>query len=938
MQSLVWTQTTVRGPARLNTPLAQPEARLGYYRAVAVLAFRTGEPGAAIPREGILDLSARLDAQGRLDWDAPEGEWTILRLGHTPIGRENHPAPPEGRGLECDKLSREALDAHWAGMMAVVLRDAGPLAGRALNNALIDSYEVGGQTWTPRFREEFRARRGYDPLLWLPAIAGRVVGSAGMIERFLWDFRRTVADLFADNYFGHFGQLCRRNGLLFSVEPYGNAPFDSLQVGGMADIPMGEFWVGGAAAETVKLAASAAHTHGRRLVGAESFTADEGRGRWLVDPYSVKALGDRMFCEGVNRYIFHRYAHQPWLDLYPGMTMGPWGMHLERTVTWWDPGAAWLRYVARCQNLLQSGQFVADVCYFRGEEATGDLPTRGNLRPELPEGYDYDGCDTSALLLRMAVKDGRIVLPDGMRYRVLVLPDSPRMTPSVLRKIGDLVRAGATVVGPRPSQSPSLSGYPDCDDEVRRLADAIWGNCDGTTVTEHVYGAGRVVWGKPLREVLAARGVGPDFALDASWPGARLATIHRRSGDADIYFVSNQRYRTEEVSCAFRVTGRAPELWHPDTGRIEPAPVWRQENGRAIVPLRLDPAGSVFVVFRRRAVGEHWVSVARAGRTQRPPTPRIEIRKAVYEAADGTQGADVTAKVAGMAAAGELVIPATNDVFGDPVPNVVKRLRVEYVLNGKARTKTVGENESLALAEEREEASFPAFEVARSGPNGALTLLPWQAGTYVARTAGGRTVRLPVTRAAGMLTLSGPWSLRFPPGWGAPPQVRLPRLISWTEHPHPDVRFFSGTAEYEKTFTVPAAMAGKGRALRLDLGQVKNLAEVRLNGRPLPVLWKAPFRLDVTGIVRPGRNTLSVRVTNLWPNRLIGDARLPEEVEWNGNAIAAWPRWLREGRPRPKTGRFTFTTWRFYTKDSPLLPSGLLGPVTLRSVEEVVVR
>src|SRR5205823_3538285 len=228
------------------------------------------------------------------------------RIGHIPTGKDNHPAPPEGRGLECDKLSREAMDAHWSGMMATVLKDIGPLAGKSLNNALIDSYEVGSQNWTPKFREEFRKRRGYDPLPWMPVITGRVIGSIETSERFLWDLRRTVCDLFADNYFAYFGELCRKNGLLFSVEPYGNGSFDNLQVGGLADIPMGEFWVGGAAAETTKLAASAAHTYGRKVVGAESFTADEGRGRWLIDPYSIKALGDRIFSLGINRYIFHR--------------------------------------------------------------------------------------------------------------------------------------------------------------------------------------------------------------------------------------------------------------------------------------------------------------------------------------------------------------------------------------------------------------------------------------------------------------------------------------------------------------------------------------------------------------------------------------------------------------------------------------------------------
>lgn len=811
MQALVWSETSARGPARFEATLSQPATRLGYYRDVAVLAFRTPRAeangasgvvriqgirakaaydrgdglqpdlaptpaGAAIARDGIVDLSSRMDSTGRLSWEAPEGEWTVLRIGHTPTASVNAPAPPEGRGLECDKLSREAMDAHWAGMMAAVLRDAGPRAGGTLDNVLIDSYEVGSQNWTPRFREEFRRRRGYDPLLFLPVVTGQVVDSIETSERFLWDFRRTIADLWADNYYGYLAHLCRRHGLRFSTEPYGNGLFDNLQVGGLADIPMGEFWVGGAAEETTKLAASAGHTYGRRVIGAESFTADEQRARWLADPYSIKALGDRIFCDGVNRYIFHRYAHQPWQGLFPGLTMGPWGTNLERTVTWWNQGSAWLRYVARCQYLLQSGRFVADVCYYTGEGAPTDMPGRAGLRPELPPGYDYDGCDTQALLTRMAVRNGRIVLPDGMSYRVLALPESRFMTPTVLRKVRDLVQSGATVIGPRPSQSPSLSGYPRCDNEVRQIAGEVWGDCDGKRVTIHAYGKGRVVWGRPLGELLAQLGAGPDRTFRGSSPGSRFASIHRIVDGEDLYFVSNQRYQTEEVLCSFRRAGRQPELWHPDTGRIEPAPLYQVQGGRTVVPLRLDPAGSVFVLFRRKAAaGDAWASISGPGEARSRPHPRIGIRKAVYEPADGHGGADVTAKVAALVAAGELSIPASNSVFGDPTPNVVKQLRVDYLLDGKPVQKTVGENELLQLAEERDEAG-PSFDVART-PDGALILTPWQAGTYTARKVHGRTARIPVQHSARKLALAGPWSLRFPAGWGAPARVRLERLI-----------------------------------------------------------------------------------------------------------------------------------------------------------------
>lgn len=971
MQTLVWSEKSVHGPVHFSEALPQPKLpAVPYYRDVAILAFKTPEgelgnagqklriadlerkaayadsggtllpdtsptpPGLSVPKEGVLNLTDKTDATGRLTWDAPEGEWTILRIGHTPTGHTNAPAPPEGRGLECDKLSREALDAHWNGMMAKILADLGPLAGKVLNNALIDSYEVGAQNWTPKFREEFQKRRGYDLLPYLPVLAGRVVDSIVVSERFLWDFRRTIADLYADNYYGYFGELCHKHGLKFSTEPYYSGMFDNLQVGGLPDIPMGEFWINGAAAETTKLASSAAHTNGRQVVGAESFTADWNVGKWLVEPYGIKALGDRIFCNGVNRYIFHRYAHQPWLDLKPGMTMGPWGTHFERTVTWWNQSTAWLRYVARCQYLLQSGRFVADACYYYGEGTPNFLPDRRSLRPELPDGYDYDGCDTTVLLKRMTVQDGRIVLPDGMTYRVLMLPENGFVTPSVLRKIRELVQAGATVVGPKPAQSPSLSGYPACDTEVKQIGDEVWGDVDGKQVTAHAFGKGQVIWGRPLADVLTQLGQKPDFEVLSK--GVKLVTIHRAADGAELYFVSNQRYRREDAECAFRVSGKIPELWHPDTGQIEAAPVYRNEGGRTVVPLHFDPAGSVFVVFRRpETPSDHLVSITLTG-AEAPKRPQVEIRRAFYGAANGQQGADVTAKVAEMVADGNLSIPASNDAYGDPVPNVVKSLRVEYVLDGKPMQKTAGENETLELAAEPT-GGFPAYALASSTSGTVLT--PWQPGVYEAKTAQGRTVKIPVSEAGRALEVSGPWTLRFPSGWGAPAQVTLEKLISWPEHSDPGVRYFSGTAEYEKTLEVPAEMLGKGHAVLLDLGQVKNFAEVRLNGHKLGILWKAPFQVDVTGLLKPGHNALSINVTNLWPNRLIGDEQLPAEVEWEGDApfshLKAWPQWLLDGTPRPKTGRYTFTTWRFYTKDSPLIESGLIGPVTLRSAQTI---
>ncbi|MFY9233839.1 MAG: glycosyl hydrolase [Fimbriimonadaceae bacterium] len=971
MQVVAWSERKVRGPARFSEILPPAKApfvyaSVPYYRDIAVFGFRTPaegdagkadpqllgksgvhrmdglEPnltptpaGLAIPKDGLVNLTSKLEADGRLTWDVPEGDWTILRMGHVPTGKNNHPAPPEGDGLEVDKLSREALDAFWAGMMAKVIADAGPLAGKVLNNALVDSYEVGGQNWTPRFREEFQRRRGYDPLPYLPTIAGLLIESKEDTERFLWDFRRTIADLFADNYYGYFGELSRKAGLQFSTEPYGNGGFDNIQVGGKSDIPMGEFWIGGGTLETTKLASSVGHVYGRPVVGAEAFTADDVRGKWLEEPYTAKALGDLVFTNGINRYIFHRYAHQPWMNLKPGMTMGPWGTHLERTQTWWTEAATWLKYVARCQFLLQRGKFVADALYFYGEGAPVDLPYRPSLKPAMPAGYDYDGADATVILERLRVRNGRLLLPDGMSYSVLVLPESRFMTSKMVARIAELVRAGAVVVGPKPTMSPSLADSPKGDAEVKRIADEVWGIGEIGKAGVRDLGKGTVFWGATLAEVFERLEIAPDFEYRSLTGGSKLVYIHRKIDGADVYFVSNQQYQPTEADVTFRIKGKAPEFWRADSGVIEPAAVYREEKGRTVVPLRLGPAESVFVVFRGKPKVDHLTSFAPVRAKQSmPKVPQIAIKSARYETADG-RGADVTAIVAQLVKQGQFEIPATNGLFGDPVVNVVKRLRIDYLVDGKPKSKMVNENETLVL-EDLPPVKPAGFEIALAGSR--YTLTPWKPGSYVGATSRGRQIKILVKESPVILALGGPWDLRFPPGWGAPLSVKLPRLISWPDHANPGVRYFSGSANYSREFSVGPGVIGKDRTIVLDLGKVKNFATVKLNGKALGVLWKEPFAVDIGKAVLPGKNRLEIKVTNLWPNRIIGDEQLPPDVEWNGASLKAWPQWLVKGEPRPKTGRFTFTTWRFWNKDSPLLESGLIGPVVIRSARRVEVR
>ena len=748
----------------------------------------------------IIDVTSHLQPSGRLEWDAPAGQWVLLRVGSTSTGKKTDPANPDAMGLECDKMSKAALDSHWEAMMEKIL-DATGGKESGMRGVFVESWEAGQQNWTPKMREEFQVRRGYDLMPWLPVLSGRIVGSEEQTGRFLWDWQQTLSELQVENYFGHFQDICRAAGVTLFVEPYGKwGNFQCSEAAQRAEVPMAEFWGGVSSASKklpghgslAKMVASAAHIAGNPIVGAEAFTTGPQDSRWLAHPYATKAGGDLMFASGINRFMLAAMPLAPWKDRLPGMTLGPYGSHFTPSQTWWNHGGKeWSDYLARSQFLLQQGGFVADVWSSMDDQAPGK---RSVKKPEgLPAGYDYDASSFQTIG-RMQFDKGRVVLPSGMSYRLLVLPDTNLMTPQALQKIRDLVMAGAQVVGPKPVRSPGLEGFPACDEEVKKLAGEIWGDCDGKTVTEHSFGKGKVYWGKPLPEILAGLGIKPDFEVITANKDAMISYIHRRTDDADIYFVANSKEREEEVTCTFRVDGRIPELWYADTGKIEEAPAFTIRDGRTTVPLHFDPAGSVFVVFRKPAAGTD--------------------RKA----------------------------PGASPL------QVVQELK-------------------------------------------------------------------------------GPWEVSFPPKWGAPERIRLENLISWADHADPGVKYFSGTAKYRAAFDFRPE---DSQRVFLDLGKVEVTAGVRLNGKDLGILWKPPFRMDITGALKPGSNELEVSVTNLWPNRLIGDEQFPDDCEWNSKGgLVAWPKWLLDGTPRPEPRRLTFTTWKHWHKDDALLPSGLLGPVTI---------
>lgn len=977
-------------------------------------------PASAINLSKVIDLTAKMSASGELDWDIPPGEWTVLRMGHTAIGRLNHSAPATGTGLDCDKFSAAAFDFHWKHVFEKIL----PLlqlgeGGKA--GLLIDSYEMGLQNWTAGFPTEFEKRKKYDITPYLPALTGRIVGDSDTTERFLQDFRRVQADLMSDNYYSRFARLCKANGIISYTEPYEGGNFEEMQIGRSVDICMGEFWAGNTVIwnnsvldRTVKLAASVAHSKGQLIVGAEAYTAEPGSGKWQQYPFAMKGLGDLMFTRGLTRMIFHRYAHQPHPTAVPGMTMGPWGIHFDRTNTWFPKSKEWIKYVTRCQLMLRKGTFVADAAYFTGEEVPGRTIDPQNSVYRLPAGYDYDLINTECLVNECSVKNGVLENRYGVGYKVLIIPGIRIISIPVLRQLNEMVKNGLTLIAPPPAQSPGITNQP-AEKEFNKLVSEIWGTDKSRK--------GRVFQNADISVILREIGIDPDFTYTAASADAAINFIHRKENGRDIYFVANRRRRREKIVCSFRLTGKTPELWDAVTGQTTPALFFSIKNGRTLLPLELGPSGSVFVVFQPNSHAPGYEGLQLNGRSvistaMFPQQPRI-----LYNETSGSFTVSCWAKpetdialaeeeffgdrrtdnfavhpVAGekyygkghagsgftIGRNGIVLFERKNDfidavlfiaipisgwsniavVYHKNVPSVY--LNGQLVKTGAKSAHTV--HPSVGESYQDEHASYyngeitdlkvtgqaltttelptstnvlplPDFSQTASLVFGKRQLCIWKNGIYTLKPTAGKTWQFKIDFLPAIKAINTAWMVRFQENRGAPEKITMDSLLPLQKHEDPGVRYFSGTAEYltEFSFTIPTF----AHQINLNLGRVEVIADVSLNGVTFPVLWCQPYSLDVTQAIRSGINKLSVKVTNLWPNRLIGDENLPVENEYstpNGSGkfemagaggIRKLPEWYINGKPKPPGGRTTFSTWKHYTQNSPLLESGLAGPVTL---------
>ncbi len=834
-QTLAWATLKVTGPQQVATRLPLPEKVKDPTTTLAVIAVPGG--ASVIEQAQAIRLEQHVAPDGALNWSAPQGEWTILHFVSTATGQQLMCPSPKSKGLMTDHLSARATRVHLNHVMEAITKGRKDLG--ALKTLFLDSYEVKTPIdWTPEFVQAFRKANGYDPLPWLPVLAGMTVSSEDLSNRFRHDYGKLVSDLVVDNHYALAREIANQHGLKLIAEAGhgGHARFDTLKALGAADIPMGEYW-NHRKNWCVKEAASAANLYGKPLVNAESMT---GWQHWQDGPQMYKRLTDIAFCAGLNQITFHTFAHNPPEAGLPGYAYHA-GEHFNVNLTWWPQARPMLDSLSRSCHLLQQGRCVADVCAYYGDNAPNLVPARRitpTIEPLWPEdkcqhcgkplpvdlaslghSHDYDYLNEEILVEKMEVRDGRLTLPNGMEYQVLVLPDRTTISPEALTKIEQLVRDGATVVGPKPERSNSMRDYPRCDENVRAIAGRIWGNCNGKDIRGNTYGKGKVVWNQPLAEVLKNMDIAPDFTLTGIDNSERkIDYIHRTTGAEEIYFLTNTSEEDLEFEAGFRVgEGYQPSFWNPEDGSVTRSLHYRVEKGITTMPIRLPAITSVFVVFRKQATTEHITKVSSHG-----PSPEL------------------------------------THLEGDKA--------------------------------------------------GMLVTAP---GTYTVTTSSGRGGSASVNAIPPAMPITGPWKITFPPDRGAPASATFDTLIDWANHDVPGIRYYSGTATYEKSFTIDEALSKAredGARVELDLGQVREVASVILNGKELGILWKPPYRIDITRHLKAGENRLVIRVTNAWNNRLVGDAQSEDDKNIT--------------RTNMDKG---------FKKNSPLLSSGIIGPVTLET-------
>lgn len=898
-------------------------------------------PNSRVSAGDIIDLRGKLGPDGRLKWDVPAGNWTIMRFGRTTTGQTTRPAPDPGLGFESDKFSQKAVEEHLKSYTDVLLKKLGPnyrKGNSGLTMLHFDSWEMSSQNWTQGFKREFVKRRGYDPTPFLPAMMGYVVETPERSERFLWDLRQTANELVLENHVQYLKDYAHKRGLQFSAEPYDMNPTADLDLGAIADVPMCEFWSRGYGFRSEYScfeAVSAAHTNGRNVIGAESFTSDQGDA-WLQHPASMKNQLDWALCTGINKFAIHRYQHQPKPGQLPGMSMGPYGVHWEASQTWWDMVPAFHRYMSRTSEMLRQGRPVADILYLTPEGAPQVFtPPPSALTAGFPDrkGYNFDGCSPKTLMQSAVVKNGQIVFPGGASYKLLVLPSWSTMTPELLQKIKQLVEAGATVMGAPPQKSPSLSGGAGADVRVKALAASLWGKAPYASARK--VGKGRVVYN-------AFKGTPP--LKDAQWiwaagrnakTAAPVETLSFRKevnigagrtlSSAVASFTADNVY---ELFINGKSVGKGDDFHIADEIDVTP---WMKPGRNEIritasnIGAEPNPAGLIGALHLTFSDGQQQVvktdrswsasktvagakeNIEELGGPDIGPWGSVDKPAAIY----APYG--VTAKLLnGMGVAPDFVADA-------PMRYIHRRLNrgdlyfvgntTDGPISATASFRTSGYTPEWWNPVTGETRILSNYKVTKGRTSISLRLESYESGFVIFRkpasTPTAATTNFPQFQA--VQTVKSPWNVSFDTRWGAPAQITFKNLDDWSKRAEPSIKYYSGKAVYRTSFDAPVGQLQKQSQYALSLGTVKNIATVKLNGRDLGVVWCAPWRVNVPqGVLKAKGNRLEVTVANLWTNRLIGDELLPPSE------------------------RKTETTHRPLRADSPLQASGLLGPVVLQ--------
>lgn len=839
-KQLIWTSKTVSGSTQISIPIEIPSDQK-YFQDVALMAVKiksnrkpsdksgdlntnwktVSTPSDDAPVAGeMFNLADKID-NDTLQWDAPEGEWQILRFGFHVIGEKG----------SVDILNTDAVTKYFHLMASEILKDAGALTGTTLTHFYNVSWEGGEPDWSVNFENDFKKYRGYDIQQYMPILAGISSKDNKVNERFMRDYLTTVSDCFKHNCYETIGELCHAQGMEWHSEDGGpwprEAPMfkeaDQLTFWGRNDMAQGEFWCSSTddllTKSNVRYTAMAGHIYENSLIAVEAFT-HMGL-HWTKYPAYLKPFADVNLIDGANFFIWHTFTASPLEVGKPGYEYFA-GTHINTNITWWNEASSIFDYLGRSQYMLRKGNFVADVCCYvsdknyvrwgRGEKWNPN----SSLAPV--KGFTYDLLSSEVLVNRLSVKDGRLVLPDGMSYKMLVIDlKEPRIPVPVLKKIDELIKEGATIVlgKTKPQNAPGIYNYPESDKEISDIADKLW-----TQTSEQIQirkvGKGKVYTGTNMKEILKDNQILPDFEGPYEY-------IHRAGDNLDIYFVSGEG----KAECTFRVKNKKPEIWNPLTSEVSEAASYKStDDGRTSIILDLPKNGSAFIVFREEAEKNHFVSI------EGPEYPETEENKEGFS---------------------------------------------QFVF--------------------------------------------WKNGDYNFTTADGNTKKIAAT-VPPTSEITGTWNVTFNPATEALPfETEFSKLTLWNENTAAAIKYFSGTAAYTNAFTLTAEQAGSPAILQL--GKVHDIAHVWINEKDMGIVWTAPWSVDLTGVLKEGQNQIKIEVTNCWANRLIGDAGLAES-QWTTKTNVR----LVPDRSEYKAGHQAFSA-----KDE-LMPSGLVGPVTIKFGKE----